>query len=184
MPGRCRTAPARRASVPSRSPRRGARARGGSARRSIWARARPAAAPGTTSDGRRGHHRVQLLSASSQSSSGPVVPTRGSRWDLVRSWTDRRSRPGTAPRAAAANSAPDRDSSSRSSPSIRSASSRPIARPRPNPPTAAAGASAAEALEDQIALLGRHTRPGVRDLAPRRSRRSARRSPSPRCDAG
>ena len=55
-------------------------------------------------------------------------------------------------------------SASASVPPIRSASSRPIARPSPKPPSEPRGAAAVEALEDLLALLGRDARPAVGDL--------------------
>ena len=47
---------------------------------------------------------------------------------------------------------------------MRSASSRPIARPSPKPLSEPAAAAAVEALEDVLALLGRDARAAVGDL--------------------
>ena len=61
-----------------------------------------------------------------------------------------------------ANRAPGSLSSSVRSPSICRASSRPIARPRPNPPSCRVGA-ALEALEDAVAVVRGHAGPVVLD---------------------
>ena len=93
-------------------------------------------------------------------------------------WPARRRRRARSPPAASsteARAARRRASASASVPPMRSASSRPIARPSPKPPSAPARAAAVEALEDVLALLGGHARARGRRPRRRRVARVARR---------